>query len=79
MNTDIELVEELRKRNKDGRYDALIADAFNGMYHDFKTTIALPKMTLADALAQFPELKDLRQDVINGEYDEEWPDKKKKI
>lgn len=74
MNTDKELVELLEQRNVSGRYDNLIARAKSGDFHDFKTTTeATPKMALAHELAQFPELNDVRQAVINGMYDEEWP------
>ena len=75
MNTDIELVDELVKRNADGRYDILISNAKSGMYHDFKSRIAMPKMSLAKELHQYPELADLREAVINGQYDEDFPKK----
>jgi hypothetical protein len=79
MNTDIELVDRLEGRNKDGKYDDLIRNARAGKYHDFKNVSPTPKMDLVMALKRFPELEDIRSDVINGEYDEEWPDKIKKI
>jgi hypothetical protein len=75
MNTDIELVEELKKRNTEGRYDRLIANAESGMYNDWRSMIAMPKMSLAKELHEFPELADLREAVINGVYDEDIPKK----
>jgi hypothetical protein len=75
MNTDIELVDELTARNEGGRYDILIANAKSGMYHDYRSMIAMPKMSLAKELSQFPELADLREAVINGKFDEDFPKK----
>lgn len=75
-STHIELVEELTKRNTEGKYDALIERAKNKGYHDFKfdeekyEDCICPKMDLAGDLSAFPELADIRNAVIGGEYDE---------
>jgi hypothetical protein len=68
--TDKDLVEVLEKRNTAGRYDLLIQQARQGLFHDFKTTLGLPKMALVQALDHYPELADIRKDVANGVYDE---------
>lgn len=67
----VELVEELTKRNKDGKYDHMIEEAKAGEYHDFKNKkYDCGKVELATQLANFPELEDIRDEVITGEYDE---------
>jgi hypothetical protein len=73
MTTDKDLVELLQQRNTNGRYDKLIAQAANGDFHDFKTQHALPKLMLVSALDKFHELSDIREAVINGDYDEPFP------
>lgn len=58
-------------REKDPvRYKLIIDQAENYQYHDFKSYSALPKMQLVQDLEKFPELSELRQQVINGEFDE---------
>ncbi len=75
-STNIELVSELTKRNTDGRYNSIIERAADKGYHDFKfdedkyEDCICPKIDLVDDLDKFPELNDVRQDVINGIYDE---------
>lgn len=73
-STDKELVIELVKRNHKGRYDDIIQMAVARWFHDFKAPEnARPgdKIMLAEILHNFPELNDIREDVINGVYDEE--------
>lgn len=68
----VELVEELQKRNTSGAYDAMIAEAKAGEFHDFKNEkYTCGKVELADQLSKFPELTDIRTAVIQGEYDEQ--------
>lgn len=67
MNTHKDLPEILEQRNKDGRYTKLIKDAKNYNFHDFKSNEeAFPKMALAERLLEFPELKDVRDMVLQG-------------
>lgn len=70
--TDIDLVDELVRRNEEGEYDELIQNARNRRYHDVAhpPDVKEPKMDLLRDLKQFPELKDVVQDVLNCEYDE---------
>ncbi len=71
--TTKDLVQELTGRNSAGRYDSIIARAKDNGYHDFKCTdedIICPKMDLCNDLSVFPELADIRQAVMDGEYDE---------
>jgi hypothetical protein len=74
--TNVDLVTVLKERNKDGKYDALIARASENGYHDFKCDddkypdSICPKTDLVNDLASFPELSDIRQDVMDGVYDE---------
>lgn len=71
MNTHKDLPEILEQRNKDGRYTKLIKDAKNYNFHDFKSNEeAFPKMALAERLLEFPELKDVRDMVLQGKFDE---------
>lgn len=68
--TDVELVAELEKRNLNGRYDEIINNAITGVYHDFKSDEAAPKILLVSHLSEFAELEDVTEDVQNGVYDE---------
>lgn len=72
-STNNELVELLQQRNQNNQYDWLIENAKNNRYHDFKNPedVLCGKMELVDDLNQYPELDDIRQDVMNGVYDEE--------
>jgi len=82
-STNKELVEELTERNTKGKYDALIERAKTNGYHDFKfdedkyADCICPKTDLVNDLFAFPELADVRKDVINGVYDES-PDEEDK-
>lgn len=70
-STMVELVEELEKRNVDGKYDQIISEAKAGDYHDFRSEVhAVPKVMLVNRLGEFPELKDIALDVMTGVYDE---------
>lgn len=70
-STMVELVQELEALNKDGKYDAIIADAKAGEYHDFKNKKYIcGKMGLVGELAAFPELSHIAAAVKNGDYDE---------
>lgn len=78
--TSGDLVNELTAINVNGRYDKIIERAKNNGYHDFKfdqnpdhpeyANCACPITQLVADLSFFPELKDLRQRVIQGEFDE---------
>jgi len=81
--TDVDLVNELIRRNTNGKYHAIIERARDKGYHDFKCDedkypdSICPKVDLAADLAKFSELSDIRKDVINGDYDES-PDEEDK-
>jgi hypothetical protein len=83
--TNIELVNELIKRNSSGKYHAIIERARENGYHDFKfdedkyPDCTCPKIDLVNDLTEFSELSDIRKAVIDGEYDEspDEDDKKK--
>lgn len=63
-----------------GRYKSIIERAELNGYHDFKfdsipghpeyAECVCPKIQLLEDLSKFPELEDIRQNVIGGEYDE---------
>lgn len=79
-STMTDLVAELEKRNKDGKYDFLISEAKAGEYHDFKNKKHdCGKVGLVNDLASFPELEDIRWAVINGEYDEKADEQDKEL
>ncbi len=75
--TNVELVEELSLRNTNRRYDSIIERAKNNGYHCFKfdtnpkySDCLCPKTELCEHLSAFPELDDIRSEVMNGNYDE---------
>ncbi len=69
----------LGKRDTE-KYKEIIVRAANNGYHDFKFDnipnhpeygeCICPKSQLVEDLAKYPELKDVRQMVINGDFDE---------
>lgn len=65
-----QLPEVLQDRNHRGKYDKLIQKALANVYHDFKSEETMPKVVLVNDLSVFPELEDIREAVINGEYDD---------
>lgn len=71
-STNKELVEELTRRNTKGEYDQLIKNALANRYHDYKNPddVICGKIDLVNELTHFPELSDIRKQVINGDYDE---------
>lgn len=71
-STNKELVIELQALNKDNRLDQIINKAIAGHYHDFKAPehVVCGKMEFGNDSAWFPELIELRQAVIDGDYDE---------
>lgn len=74
-----DLAEILALRDKDKYANIINRAAVNG-YHDFKfdsipghpeyAECNCPKMQLVDDLSKYPELSDVRNDVMNGVYDE---------
>ena len=77
-STNKELIEELTLINVNGRYDAMIAEAKDNQFHDYKNTkYVCGKIALVNTLASFPELKFIRDEVISGVYDER-PDEEDK-
>lgn len=74
--TNKELVEILQERNHEGKYDRIINRAKENGYHDFKfdedkyPDCICPKIDLVADLMKFPELLDVRQSVIDGDFDE---------
>lgn len=74
-----DLAEILSKRDAE-KYKAIIERAGLNGYHDHKfesipghpeyAECICPKMQLVQDLTPFPELEDVRQDVMNGKYDE---------
>lgn len=69
-STKKELPELLEQRNTEGKYDSLIWNAKQGLFHDFESDSATPKVLLLKKLRQYPELEDVAQMVMNGEFDE---------
>ena len=73
-NTMIELVSELEKLPQTVAVKNLIKEAKAGEFHDYKATkYPFPKSILTKKLGDLNLFK-LRNEVMNGEYDEE-PDK----
>lgn len=72
-STNKELVAELEKVNKDGKFDKIIQQAKDNYYHDYKQPehVVCGKILFVAETANIPELSALRNAVMNGEYDEE--------
>lgn len=74
-----QLAEVLTKRDP-VKYKAIIERAANQGYHDHKFDkipghpeygdAPCPKITLVEDLSEFPELIDIQQQVMDGEYDD---------
>lgn len=69
-NTKTDLVEVLKKRNDNHLYDQIIYDAAHGRFHDFESDEVAPKMVLVAELRKFPELSDVVNMVMQGEFDD---------
>lgn len=75
----IDIADILRERNAE-KYKSIIVRAANNGYHDHKFTsipdhpeygeCLCPKIQLCKDLQQYPELKDIMKDVMDGKYDE---------
>jgi hypothetical protein len=75
----IDLVDILSKRDAE-KYRPIIERAALNGYHDHKHDkipghpeygeCTCPKVQLVKDLSEFPELEDIRQEVMNGKYDE---------
>jgi len=75
-----DLAKILTDRRGCEKYRAIIERAANNGYHDHKFDkvpghpeygeCLCPKIQLVQDLASFPELSDIRKDVMNGKYDE---------
>lgn len=76
----IEIANILRERRGGEKYRAIIERAANNGYHDHKFDkipghpeygeCLCPKVQLVQDLNKFPELEDIKKDVMNGKYDE---------
>jgi hypothetical protein len=71
-STNKELVAEMEAINVDGKLDKFIAKAKAYYYHDFKQPehVVCGKTDFVNESAGIPELADLRNRVMNGEFDE---------
>jgi hypothetical protein len=70
MTTTKELPQLLAERDP-ARYKSIISKALAGVYHDYKSEEAMPKVRLVNDLSIYPELYDIREAVIRGDYDED--------
>lgn len=77
-STSVELVQQLTDRNTRALYSPLITRCQQFYYHDVLKPAHVfdPKKMLLDDLNRFPELADIRAQVILGDYDEaeNWQD-----
>ena len=78
-NTHQYLVYELLKLNAGGVYDELILKCKTFFYHDFKSPIKFPKNQLVIDIGKYPALRMLCDDIIEGLYNEDVPDRKEEI
>lgn len=63
-----ELADRLESLDPE-RYALIIERCRNGEYHDFKSSMATPKMQMVSDLRD-QDRNDIAQKVINGEYDQ---------
>jgi hypothetical protein len=63
------LVEDLARKPPDSLRDELIRNALLGRYHDFKSTLDMPKVALVSDLERFG-YRDLARKAIRGDYDD---------
>lgn len=81
--THTDLVALLRERGAE-KYAQIISNAELLKYHDYKSDpekfpdVVCGKLTLLTELEAFPELADIRQQVIDGVYDEQMDEMDKK-
>jgi hypothetical protein len=78
--TPSKLLAEILSKRDPVKYKAIIERAALNGYHDHKfmkipghpewAEDACPKMRLVDDLSIFPELNDIRQQVMDGEFDD---------
>jgi len=76
----IDIAKILKDRRGGEKYHAIIDRAANNGYHDHKFDkipghpeygdCNCPKVQLVQDLSKFPELEDIRQDVMKGKFDE---------
>lgn len=76
-STKVELVKDLEDAIKAGKQPAwkignIMANAQKGMYHDFDSELATPKMQLHADLLEVG-LVEIDQKMQNGDYDDEEP------
>lgn len=73
-STNKELVEDLLQINQTGKYNQLIANAKANRYHDYKNPedVICGKHEVVKDIDQLndPNLKEIRDKVIDGYYDE---------
>lgn len=71
-STNKELVADLELVNVNGKFDKFVEQAKNNFYHDYKQPdhIVCGKTLFVNETQGIPELKHLRDAIINGEYDE---------
>ena len=70
LTTTEDLPMKLTILNKDGKYDTIIYNCKDGLYHDYQSSVATPKALLYQHLNKHPELHDIAEDVRRGVYDE---------
>jgi hypothetical protein len=63
------LVEDLLRKPPSSLRDELVRNALVGRYHDFKSSLSLPKMALVEDLTRF-DFRDLARRAMRGEYDD---------
>jgi hypothetical protein len=71
-STKKELVDDLRKKPWSLKREYVLKRALKGVYHDFDTELATPKLQLVADLRQ-AGFEDLADRTIAGEYDDERP------
>ena len=64
------LVEDLLRKPRNSLRDELVKNALAGRYHDFKTTLAAPKVQLVADCQRFG-YDDIARKAMRGDYDDE--------
>ncbi len=70
MGSQDQLVSDLMRKPRDAFRDQLVANATAGMYHDYKSEHATPKLLLFHDLTRYG-YRDLARRAKRGDYDDE--------
>jgi hypothetical protein len=65
------LIADLNKKAPSPQREALLTNATNNVYHDFKSSIAYPKMKLMEDV-KAAGYRDVQANLLDGKYDDDF-------